>query len=139
MSNVKTSELNGNALCYAVTMIEMPHLVWGQTIGLHYASNQVVVLELPEPQCYSPFTGRDTLDLLVEREMLSVYPFFCDGELAGWTACNPSQGEYDEIGDLIEGSDFAQDGPTPLIAAMRCLVASKMGDNIEIPDELLNK
>ena len=29
-----------------------------------------------------------------------------------------------------------QYGPTPLIAAMRCYVASKLGDNIEIPEEL---
>lgn len=28
------------------------------------------------------------------------------------------------------------DGPTPLIAAMRCYVASKLGDEIEIPEEL---
>lgn len=28
------------------------------------------------------------------------------------------------------------DGPTPLIAAMRCYVASKLGDDIEIPEEL---
>jgi hypothetical protein len=27
-------------------------------------------------------------------------------------------------------------GPTPLIAAMRCYVASKLGDDIEIPEEL---
>ena len=27
-------------------------------------------------------------------------------------------------------------GPTPLIAAMRCYVASKLGDNIAIPKEL---
>ena len=27
-------------------------------------------------------------------------------------------------------------GPTPLIAAMRCYVASKMGDEIDIPEEL---
>jgi hypothetical protein len=27
-------------------------------------------------------------------------------------------------------------GPTPLIAAMRCYVASKLGDGIEIPKEL---
>jgi Protein of unknown function (DUF2591) len=27
-------------------------------------------------------------------------------------------------------------GPTPLIAAMRCYVASKLGDFIEIPEEL---
>lgn len=28
-------------------------------------------------------------------------------------------------------------GPTPLIAAMRCLVVSKLGDTVEIPEELL--
>ena len=27
-------------------------------------------------------------------------------------------------------------GPTPLIAAMRCYVASKLGDEVEIPKEL---
>lgn len=31
---------------------------------------------------------------------------------------------------------FAAYGPTPLIAAMRCFVASKLGDEIEIPKEL---
>ena len=29
------------------------------------------------------------------------------------------------------------DGPTPLIAAMRCYVASKLGEEVEIPKELL--
>jgi hypothetical protein len=29
-------------------------------------------------------------------------------------------------------------GPTPLIAAMRCLVASELGDEVEIPKELEN-
>lgn len=28
-------------------------------------------------------------------------------------------------------------GPTPLIAAMRCFVASKLGDEIEFPNELI--
>jgi hypothetical protein len=32
---------------------------------------------------------------------------------------------------------FTQDGPTPLIAAMRCYVASKLGDEVEIPKELI--
>jgi hypothetical protein len=27
-------------------------------------------------------------------------------------------------------------GPTPLIAAMRCYVASKLGDEIDVPNEL---
>ena len=30
-------------------------------------------------------------------------------------------------------------GPTPLIAAMRCYVASKMGDEVAIPNELIGK
>jgi hypothetical protein len=36
----------------------------------------------------------------------------------------------------VEAGDYEHDGPTPLIAAMRCYVASKLGDEIEIPDEL---
>lgn len=28
-------------------------------------------------------------------------------------------------------------GPTPLIAAMRCYVASRLGDEVEVPDELV--
>lgn len=27
-------------------------------------------------------------------------------------------------------------GPTPLIAAMRCFVASRLGESVEVPDEL---
>ncbi len=32
--------------------------------------------------------------------------------------------------------NFNQAGPTPLIAAMRCFVASKLGPEVEIPNEL---
>jgi hypothetical protein len=32
--------------------------------------------------------------------------------------------------------DIAGYGPTPLIAAMRCYVASKLGNEVEIPEEL---
>lgn len=38
--------------------------------------------------------------------------------------------------------DYAQSefkGPTPLIAAMRCLVASKLGEEIDIPEELYSQ
>jgi hypothetical protein len=31
---------------------------------------------------------------------------------------------------------YTLDGPTPLIAAMRCYVASKLGDEVELPEEL---
>jgi hypothetical protein len=29
-------------------------------------------------------------------------------------------------------------GPTPLIAAMRCYVASQLGDTVDVPEELIN-
>lgn len=32
---------------------------------------------------------------------------------------------------------WGADGATPLIAAMRCFVASKLGDEVEVPEELL--
>jgi len=32
---------------------------------------------------------------------------------------------------------YYEDGPTPLIAAMRCYVTSKLGDEIEVPEELI--
>lgn len=31
---------------------------------------------------------------------------------------------------------YTMRGPTPLIAAMRCFVASKLGDEVEVPEEL---
>ena len=32
--------------------------------------------------------------------------------------------------------NFFESGPTPLIAAMRCYVASKLGDEVDVPSEL---
>lgn len=43
------------------------------------------------------------------------------------------QGWYAEDKD----GDHVQTGPTPLIAAMRCYVASKLGDEVEVPDEMV--
>ena len=42
------------------------------------------------------------------------------------------QGWYAEDKD----GDHVQNGPTPLIAAMRCYVASKLGEDVSIPEEL---
>ena len=61
---------------------------------------------------------------IIEREMISlIHPKYdC------WTAhC------YDKT---LDDESYTLDGPTPLIAAMRCYVASKLGDDIEIPEEL---
>lgn len=47
---------------------------------------------------------------------------------------NLSFWEADIVTD--RGGKFYQ-GPTPLIAAMRCYVASKLGDEVDIPEELV--
>ena len=48
-------------------------------------------------------------------------------------------------GELLSGNNWTAfldkphryaEGATPLIAAMRCYVASKLGDEVEIPEEL---
>ena len=40
-------------------------------------------------------------------------------------------------GDIWDAGDNEIEGPTPLIAAMRCYCASKLGDTVEVPDELV--
>lgn len=45
------------------------------------------------------------------------------------TKCEAGLHNYD--------GDWISFGPTPLIAAMRCFVMSKLGDEVEIPEELL--
>jgi len=52
--------------------------------------------------------------------------------------------ERERICLIDQGGDYWQAlwgwkeafGPTPLVAAMRCYVASKLGDEVEIPEEL---
>ena len=56
---------------------------------------------------------------IIDREGISIYRMTSD-----WSAAyNPS--------------GAAQDGPTPLIAAMRCYVASKLGDEVDVPEKLI--
>lgn len=35
------------------------------------------------------------------------------------------------------GTKHIQQGPTPLIAAMRCLIAVRLGDEVDVPKELV--
>lgn len=48
---------------------------------------------------------------------------------------NPNFKFKAEIFADIDGY-FCAFGPTPLIAAMRCYVASELGEEVEVPDEL---
>ena len=65
-----------------------------------------------------PDLSWQTCGPIIEREGISIYRMTSD-----WSAAyNPS--------------GAAQDGPTPLIAAMRCYVAGKLGESVEVPEEL---
>jgi hypothetical protein len=74
---------------------------------------------------YAPSTDWAQGGPIIEREGIFVRP----KTTGGWRCWI-----YDGKG---EGIKFDQHGPTPLIAAMRCYVASKMGDTVEIPEELI--
>jgi len=68
---------------------------------------------------YSPSTDWAHGGPIIERERINV----CYDGGGYWCATT-------DAGDPLK---FA---PTPLVAAMRCYVASKLGDEVEVPDEL---
>jgi len=109
---IKTSELTGTALDWAVAKCEEQRTcVWATLRPAPYSSEW----SLGGP--------------IIEREKLNIY--FEDKKLV-WAAAiwEPTFGG----GRLIASS---KDCLTPLIAAMRCYVASKLGDEVEIPEELI--
>jgi len=71
---------------------------------------------------------------IIEREGISVMLSFRDSyaeganaKPSGWCARKYQYGVLNEP---------LSHGPTPLIAAMRCYVASKLGDEVDVPEEL---
>jgi len=110
---MKTSGLTGAALDWAVAMAEN----WA---GADF-----------EVKPYSTDWAQG--GPIIERECITVSALYAQK--------NPPSPEYahGEWGAYIPcgfNSEAAGRGPTPLIAAMRCYVASKMGDEVEIPQEL---
>jgi hypothetical protein len=98
---MKTSELQGNALNWAVHVA-----LHGECEG--YAEHE-----------YSSDWAQG--GPIIEREKLDLW--WCEGN--GFYTASSSGGKE------------VEDGPTPLIAAMRCYVASKLGETVEIPRELI--
>jgi hypothetical protein len=108
---MKTSELTGATLDWAVAKCE------GGTIRTEHG---VFLNQGDGYDYYTPSTDWAQGGPIIEREGIS---WHC-GNKASWHAYG--YGSADNIS-----------GPTPLIAAMRCYVASKLGDNVEIPEELI--
>jgi hypothetical protein len=124
---MKTSELTGPALDWAVAKC------YGYDEG--WLSRQ---LTNPNPNTRAipnfstdwaqggPIIERDEIELKVLANCLNTdgHPTFKPGD--AWEA-----NLWPADKDLIEYC-----GPTPLIAAMRCFVASRLGDDVEISKEL---
>lgn len=134
---IKTSELIGPDLDWATG-------VAGGTPGLHVVNktDKVCVystLQMPSGDLLKwpvqPSTDWSQGGPLIEQEEISVEPLYTAGGLDCWQAYGHNL-RYDDQGNYIQGSDNRQYGPTPLIAAMRCYVASKLGNEIDIPEEL---
>ena len=68
---------------------------------------------------------------IIEREKIDLNHYRLADKTVMWEASG-------SIGAKGAGYRYAV-GPTPLIAAMRCYVASKLGDEVEIPNELIGE
>lgn len=128
----KTSELTGTALDWAVG--ECEQFLWARYD--HALHNDLPLPPRPS-EClrdgyfrlgFTPSTNWAIGGPIIEREKISVV-------WSHWQWC-AGTGDIGEIYRDDEGSHFTGTGPTPLIAAMRCYVTSKLGEEIELSDEL---
>jgi hypothetical protein len=128
---MKTTELIGASLDWAVTVAEQPEVL---RFGAEYWQEQRRTgTTLFGEYLYRWSASWSWAGPIIEREMISL-DYFMDGghENGGeWMATRISGPAVDGLLRIAEGY-----GPTPLIAAMRCYVASKLGDKIDVPSEV---
>jgi hypothetical protein len=131
---IKTSELQGAALDWAVAKCE------GYT-GLHKIEGRMP--HEPQLGIWPPRKEYGVMDLwelgfstdwsqggpIIERHWIELVP---------WPNESDENDRWEAIQNDLPIRVYHQ-GSTPLIAAMRCYVASNMGDEVEVPDELLEE
>ncbi len=116
---IKTKDLIGAALDWAVSKADNPTGKEGDIDW--WERNAEGFLYDPLNECtYSPSTDWKHGGVIIEHEGIQLHVDELRTEWLGSCWGYPS----------------CQYGPTPLIAAMRCFVAHKLGDEIEIPEEL---
>jgi Protein of unknown function (DUF2591) len=129
---IKTSELTGPALDWAVAQAEIH--AWA--VYDHAVYNDKTLPSRPSEYLrdndygagFTPSTDWAQGGPIIEREGILIQDRL---DLTTW-ACQLAR--MKELNGVKRY--FAMKGATPLIAAMRCYVASKLGDEIEIPDSL---
>ena len=111
---IKTSELTGAALDWAVAKCDQE---WSDEDALLWVQD--------DEYQYTPSTDWAQGGPIIERERLLLQAELGkEGANNSWYAV-----AYTDPYDAY--------GPTPLIAAMRCFVASKLGDEVDVPEELV--
>lgn len=123
LQTVKTSELTGAALDWAVAKCEGWSLTWDENAEDFFLGLWAPLCFLKE---YTPSTIWVQGGPIIERELLSPEPELDHNCKCFRWCCHNWTGD----GGYLYG-------PTPLIAAMRCYVASKLGDCVDLPKELL--
>jgi hypothetical protein len=120
---MKTSELTGAALDWAVAKCEL-ELERNEDCSCYIDHKQRVMWERGDLSwLYAPSTDWGQAGPIIEREGVTLTQY---DDYPNWSATLYVT-DYDE---------HPHTAPTPLIAAMRCYVASKLGDEVEIPEEL---
>jgi hypothetical protein len=129
MTKIKTSELDGAALDWAVAKCEKLRLS-GASLGfLVKKYGRYAVRHEGRGACYCPTENWSQGGRIIEREGI----FFSPLPDNGIRAYIFRDGQYLYLTDC-----WGYDTPiTRLIVAMRCYVASKLGDEVEVPDELI--
>jgi hypothetical protein len=139
---IKTSELSGMQLDYAVDLVEGGYADYLKRHA--YAEAQAAQYRIHEPR--EPLTFRDlygrptcpkystcwlSMGPIIEREGIEISP------LLGEEQRTPFRGWF--AGRSIDHMDLFSheaEGITPLIAAARCYVSFMLGDEINIPEVL---
>lgn len=119
MLKIKTTKLTGAALDWAVSTIvenSRPFPIWIDGKPQSYAAYSIDWAQ------GGPIIDREGIEVLCNTSALQAAAYK-DAD-PYWFACLK-----------FKRADHWH-GPTPLIAAMRCYVASKLGDTVEIPKEL---
>ncbi len=128
---MKTSELSGAALDWAVARAERLDCYADMTGEPRPAWAAFVDFGDETHIRYTPSEHWGFGGPIIEREEIELHKWALDG----WEAHATN---YSFLNTPNEKPEFAkQHGPTPLIAAMRCYVASVLGDEVEIPATLL--
>jgi Protein of unknown function (DUF2591) len=117
---IKTSKLINEALDWAVAKCEEL-----KTETWYTKAITVLFSDAPRFVPFMPSRDWSQAGPIIEREKIFlVQPY------KSATLCKAYKREDDT--DL---PCWLEDGPTPLIAAMRCYVSSRLGDTVEVPNE----